>query len=157
MNTADARRQAFHAELLASHSATAVLERHFGGPVTIHRTAPDTLNSDAATAVLLQASDTEAVTRRQVRLQLGRSVLSEAALWYVAARLPADMASELASSTRPFGHVVRSLGLRRTTLSARLCATGDPHALRHRAILADAGGRPMALVEENYGWALFSS
>ena len=125
--------------------------------MTIHRTAPDTVDDDADRAALLHASGNEAVTRRQVRLQCGRSVLSEAALWYVAARLPAEMASDLASSSRPFGHVVRSLGLRRTTLSARLCGAGDLYALEHRAILADADGRPMALVEENYGWALFSS
>ena len=157
MNAIIDRRQALHAELLAADSATAVLQRRCGGPVHIRRTAPDILDTDAACAALLHAAGGEAVTRRQVTLERGNLILSEAALWYLAARLPPDMAQELASTTHPFGHVVRSLGLRRTTLSARLCAPGEPHALEHRALLTDPGGRPMALVNERYGWGLFGS
>ncbi len=146
-----------HAALLASDSATAVLEGFCGGPVLVHRLSPDRVNADPACAARLAIRPDETVTRRHVQLRHGCLVLSEAELWYVAARLPEAMAQRLATGTLPFGRVVRGMGLRRTTLSSRIGAAGDACALEHRAMLADPEGLPIALVHERYGWALSAS
>ncbi len=142
--------------MLASDSATAVLQQVCGGAVLACRLSPDAVDGDPACAELLQAGAGQAVTRRHVRLTHGPLELSQAQLWYVAARLPEDMAHALSTTALPFGRVVSGLRLRRATLSARICDPGEPCALDHRALLAGADGRPIALVHERYGWALFA-
>ncbi len=145
-----------HAALLAADSATAVLAQMFGGPVRVRRRLPDVSAGDGRPAELMAAAD-EAVTWRRVHL-LGRGrPLSDADLWYVAARLPPGLARRLKGSAQPFGRVVRGLGLRRTTLSSRLCRPGEPFALEHRALLSVPGGRPVAVVQERYVWSLFGA
>ena len=94
--------------------------------------------------------------RRHVRLTCGALVLSEARLWYVAARLPSAMARILSTTALPFGRVVSGLALRRITLSARICDADEPCALDHHALLVGADRRPVALVHERYGWGLFA-
>ena len=144
-----------HAALLAADSATAVLEGVCGGPVLVRRLAPDVAETDPAQSAPLQARPDEAVTLRRVELVCRAQVLSAAELRYVAARLPAELAGRLRATDLPFGHVVRGLGLRRTTLSARICEAWEPCALVHHAVLAHADGRPVALVHERYAWSLF--
>ena len=146
---------ALHTALLASDSATAVLERLCDSPVLVRRVAPDASETAGAHA-LLQAHPEESVTVRRVQLVGGAQTLSDAELRYLPARLPADLAGRLQTTNLPFGRVVRRLGLRRTTLSARLCEAEAPWALIHHAVLALQDGRPLALVQERYPWSLFS-
>jgi chorismate-pyruvate lyase len=147
--------QALNAALLTSGSATAVLEAVCGAPVTVHRLSPDGPDPAPEPARLLGAHGGEIVLRRHVALLCGGRAVSHAELWYVAARLPPALARRRADTAEPFGRVVAGLGLGRRTLSARLCAAGEPCALEHRAVLADPAGRALALVHERYSWALF--
>ena len=140
--------EALHAALLASDSATAVLEAICGAPVTIRRVAD---------APPLAATHLAGGQHRHVRLLCGGRCLSDADLWFRAELLPPAMVAELASGDAPFGRVVRALALRRRTLSARICAAGAPFALEHRAVLADAAGRDVAEVAERYCWGLVTA
>lgn len=137
--------EALHAALLASDSATAVLEAVCGAPVTIRR--------DGSVASLPPATLSGGLHRR-VALLCGERHLSEADLWFRPELLPADMVAELATSDAPFGRVVKALGLRRRNLSARICARGEPFALEHRAVLSDRTARDVAEVAERYCWSL---
>ncbi len=136
---------ALHAALLRSDSATAVLERLCGSAVTIRRVAgarlpPRCLADDAATV------------HRSVQLLCDAQVLSAADLWFRPGLLPPGIVATLAVADTPFGRVVQHLGLRRRTLSARICAPGEPYALEHHAVLADAAGALVAEVTERYCW-----
>jgi chorismate-pyruvate lyase len=150
------QRQAVHAALLATDSATAVLETLCGGPVSVRRRAPDAVQNDPESASLLHVAAGETVVHRQVDLLCGARQLSEADLWYVPQRLPHDIATRLRETCLPFGRVVRVMALRRISLSARLCDDGEPWALEHRALLGRPGGQPVAVVHERYGWGLFT-
>ena len=145
-----------HAALLAADSATAVLEAACSAPVLIRRLAPDRTETDPGQFIVLHAQPGELVTLRRVQLECRGQVLSDADLRYIATRLPASLACRLRTTDSPFGHVVRGLGLRRTTLSARMCEPGEPCALIHHAVLAQPSGQPVALVAERYAWSLFS-
>ena len=142
-----------HAALLAADSATEVLERACGGPILVRRLAPDAESRDPAILAHLQAGPDAPVTLRTVQLLHNGVVLSDARLWYVASRLPADIATCLAHTAQPFGRVVSRLRLRRTTLAARICNPGEPYALDHQAVLTDPDGQPIALVREQYSRA----
>ncbi len=138
---------ALHAALLASDSATAVLEAICGAPVTIRRDphAPQPAPTRLSGGL-----------HRHVALLCGERHLSDADLWFRPELRPADMVAELATGDAPFGRVVKALGLRRRTLSARICAAGEPFALEHRAVLGDRAGRDVAEVAERYCWELVS-
>ena len=150
------RPAALHAALLTADSATAVLEAACGGPVRVRRLAPDATEIDAAQHTILQPSPDEAVTLRRVHLICRGQMLSEAELRYVPARLPPALTVRLHGTDLPFGRIVRHLGLRRMTLSARICSQDEPWALIHHAVLAPPGAPPLALVHERYPWSLFS-
>ncbi len=136
--------RALHEALLASDSATAVLEAICGAPVSILRRPPAGAPAPARLA---------GGVHRRVVLLCGARVLSEADLWFRPELLPAGMVAELAASDAPFGRVVKTLGLRRRTLSARICAPGDPFAVEHSAVLED-GAQDVAEVAERYCWEL---
>lgn len=140
--------EALHAALLAEHSATAVLERLYGGPVRIRRVAISVPLSPAQLDRLDLRDGAEAVHRR-VELLREALVLSEADLWYVPGRLAPAMAQVLAVSDVPFGRVVAPLGPRRRTITAEV----HPHgrvAVEHRAVLLLPDGSPLAEVHERY-------
>ncbi len=136
--------RALHEALLASDSATAVLEAICGAPVTIRRS----LAVPWLPPVFLSGG-----LHRRVALLCGGRHLSDADLWFRPELLPPAMVAELAASDAPFGRVVRALGLRRRTLSTKICAPGEPFALEHRAVLTNQV-QDVAEVAERYCWGL---
>ena len=143
--------QTLHEALLASDSATAVLEGLCRGPVTIQRLQA------SASSHPQRLPPGPGTVHRHVALLCAGQPLSEANLWYRPGLLPPAMVAELADTDAPFGRVVRALGLRRHTLSARICAPGEPFALMHHAVLRDANERDVAEVAERYRWALLEA
>ena len=108
----------------------------------------------------------EAVAYRRVRLTCGGRTLSEAENWYVPARLTPEMRDALAGDV-PFGAAIAPLRpIRRTLSSDRMwsppTAADAPVAVprelfRHRALVLDASGRPLAEVAETYLGTLLAS
>ncbi len=144
-----------HAALLAADSATAVLEAFFG-PVTVQRLhQPPSDNEGLPERLRLQPSDV--LRHRAVRLMAGGRVLSQAELWYVANRLPAERVEELESSDTPFGRIMQPIGLKRFVLLARICGPEETASLAHRALLSAPTGLPVAEVYEVYPRTLFAS
>jgi hypothetical protein len=80
--------------------------------------------------------------------------LSEAQNWYVPARLTPAMNAVLDTSDTPFGTVVAPLHITRRTLAADMLwrhgAKPPPALFRHRALVLDGAGRPIAEVIETY-------
>ena len=138
----------FAAELQASNSATAVLQRRCAGgtlAATVDRSlsrAPSPTHREA-----LAVTAGEAVAYRGVRLMCGAVVLSTAENWYVPARLTPEMRAALAGNA-PFGAVILPLQPRRTTLS--VVRLGDDPVLQVEAIVIGADRRPLAYVVETY-------
>ena len=171
-----AQLQTLNAELLSHDSATAVLQalcdrRDPEAPrILANRIeVPDDLPAANAARRQLGAAANEPVHRRRVELKCGEVVLSRADNWYLPGRLTAQMNTDLASTQRPFGVVVRPLGFQRRTLSSRLLfqplppgwEAADPagfdvpvsipaNVLQHRAVLQTPDGRPFALLIETY-------
>jgi chorismate-pyruvate lyase len=165
--------------LLVTSSATATLEHwcaeqklaenpHVSAVIDNGRPVPPTPEQRAH----LQVSDGETVAYRHVRLTCGGHTLSEAQNWYVPSRLTPAMRAALSGNT-PFGKLIEPLHpVRRTLASERLwqpMADGPdaakhaeapllvPHALfRHRALVLDANGHPLAEVAETYTNALLA-
>lgn len=148
-----------NAELLASPTATAVLERRcaalgLANPPRVH--ADVTRGRAAASAspsrTRLKVGKDEPLGYRRVRLMCGATLLSEAINWYVPSRLTAEMNAALDSGDTPFGRVILPLGPHRRTRSVwkakRISVSGE--ILRHRAIVLDGAGRPLADVIERY-------
>ncbi len=152
-------RQALHEALLASDSATSVLERFYPPPIHVRRlpAADHGMPLDPRRREALQVALPGDILHRRVNLMSGDMVLSEADIWFVPARLTPGMLHALATTQTPFGHIVRPLALRRVRLAARLCDAGEPAALEHRARLIAPCGHAVAEVWERYGWAMFAS
>ncbi len=145
----------FLADLLATPSATAILQRQCGtrGPITAVKQAvrPHELPKRLARALRLGPS--EAVTYRRVRLACGGVTFSEAENWFVPARLPPEMAAQLASGDTPFGRVVQPLKPSRQTLSAATRwhrAHVPERFLSIEAIVSSGAGTPLSAVIETY-------
>lgn len=169
--------ESLNADLLSSDSATLTLE-HW---CDVHRLAsparivaarvpgldkPISLEQREA----LRVAPTEPVRYRRVRLFCGQIVLSEADNWYVPGRLTPQINLALDTTDMPFGKAVRSLQVRRHTLSSRLLwlplpegwemnataaveADGAPMPatlLEHRAVLSLPDGTPISEVVESY-------
>ncbi len=171
-----AQLQTLNADLLSHDSATAVLQdlcnrRDPDAPkILAHQVeVPDDLAAATAARRQLGAAANEPVRRRRVELKCGEVVLSRADNWYLPGRLTDQMNTDLESTERPFGVVVRPLNFQRRTLSARLLfnplplgwEAADPvgfdvpvsipaHVLQHRAYLQTPDGRPFALLIETY-------
>lgn len=152
-----------NAELLAGRTATQTLEKWcaasgLADPARVHaqveRREGRVIASASPARTRLKVGKHELLGYRKVRLMCGDHVLSEATNWYVPARLTAEMNAALDGSDVPFGRVILPLAPRRQTLSARILWDGKdtPPAviLRHRALVIDAQGRPLAEVTENY-------
>ncbi len=155
MTAEDAHIAALHAALLAADSATEVLERFFSAPVRVRVLACGGHAPDAAQRARLGVAGEEIRHRHVALVSLGRQV-SDADLWYVPARLPPGSLARLETDAEPFGRVMRPLGLKRRSLSARICAPGEPCALEHRAVLVTPDGLPVAEVFERYPRGLFA-
>jgi hypothetical protein len=139
---------ALDAELLAANSATAVLQKRCAAPI---RAEPDPGPPPAETPGLrarLKAEQDAPIAYRRVRLVCGTRILSRAENWYLPGRLTSDMNAALAGDT-PFGTAIRPLKPSRRTLAHGPLHEGDD-VLRHRALVLDGAGKPLAEVVETY-------
>ena len=129
----------------------------------------------------LQIGPDEPVGYRHVALMCGERTLSIAENWFVPGRLPADTVKLLAETDTPFGTAIRSMSPSRRTISAERLwrplpegwespqhaprsATDQPASaacepvpaelIRHRALVLDAQGMPLAEVAETYQRAM---
>jgi chorismate-pyruvate lyase len=178
--------QGLNAEILASRSATATLEKwcrdHDMAPVprVVAEVLPgDPRAADAEQRARLRADSAEVVRYRRVRLRCGEHVLSEAENWYLPGRLTPEMNHALDTSDTPFGRVVAPLEPFRRTFEARLfwsplpegwersseavppCLSAGPLAIpgalfEHRALVLGRDNRPIAEVREVYQGALLA-
>jgi chorismate-pyruvate lyase len=150
---------ALNARLLAGLTATGVLqqwcdEHGVGAKVRAEVRRGAVREPDAAQRARLAVSADEPVAYRHVRLSCGKWLLSEAENWYVPSRLTPAMNAALAGGDTPFGAAIAALSPHRTGLGAELFWKPDapmPDALfRHRALVLDSTGRPLAEVVETY-------
>jgi chorismate-pyruvate lyase len=146
--------------LLAGTSATATMRawcaEHGIADPAIHAEVIE-VTAPPATATQrreLQVDRREPLGYRRVRLGCAGHVLSEAQNWYVPARLTPAMNAVLDTSDTPFGTVVAPLHITRRTLAADMLwrhgAKPPPALFRHRALVLDGAGRPIAEVIETY-------
>lgn len=146
--------------LLTNPSATATLrqwcaEHGIADPVVhaqVIKTPPP-----AASAVQrheLQVDANEPLGYRRVRLGCADHVLSEAQNWYVPSRLTPEMNATLGTSDIPFGTVVAPLHISRHNLATEYLwqhgSNPSAQLFRHRALVLDGNGRPIAEVIETY-------
>lgn len=146
--------------LLAATSATATLRawcaEHGVADPAIHaevvRETPPAATAKQRRELAVGAA--EPLGYRHVRLSCAGHILSEAQNWYVPARLTPVMNLALDTSDTPFGTVVAPLEISRRTLAAQMLwrhgATPPAVLFRHRALVLDANGRPIAEVIETY-------
>ena len=178
--------QGLNAEILASRSATATLERWCRDHgmareprVVAEVLAGETRAPDAEQRRRLRADSGEVVRYRRVRLRCGEHVLSEAENWYLPGRLTPEMNRALETSDTAFGRVVAPLEPYRQTFAAQLlwsplpegwerssqsvppCRSSGPLAIpgalfEHRALVLGRDNRPIAEVHEVYQGALLA-
>ncbi|WP_326525880.1 hypothetical protein [Sphingomonas sp.] len=144
---------AFIADLIASGTATAVLEAWSGGRVHAELVGSGT-PAPADIRTMLGVGDDSPLGHRRVRLMRGDSLLSQADNWFVPDRLAPDMRVALDRSDTPFGAVIAPLQPRRETLACERLS-GDP-ILMVRALVRGGNGQPLALVEERYAAAILA-
>ncbi|WP_422056898.1 hypothetical protein [Sphingomonas sp.] len=150
-----------NADLLAARTATSVLEARCASlaladpprvRAEVERGRAPASASPARTR--LKVGKGEVLGYRRVRLMCGDHLLSEATNWYVASRLTPEMNAALDSSDVPFGRVILPLSPRRETYATWTVKAGRTPAggvvIRHRAIVLDQAGRPLAAVVEHY-------
>jgi chorismate-pyruvate lyase len=172
--------QGLNAEILASRSATATLEKWCADHalateprVVAEVAAGEPRAADAEQRRRLRADSGEVVRYRRVRLRCGDHVLSEAENWYLPGRLTPEMNHALETSDTPFGRVIAPLEPFRRTFAARLlwsplpegwersahavppCQSSGPLAIpaalfEHRALVLGRDNRPIAEVHEVY-------
>ncbi|WP_066959488.1 hypothetical protein [Rhizorhabdus dicambivorans] len=150
------------ARLLAGGSATRTLEgwcrehRLAADPrITAERVGGVDKPISAEQRARLGIGAEEPVRYRHVRLRCGKRILSEADNWYVPSRLSPAMNAALDGSDIPFGTAVAPLGIGRRTLSTEMLwqpgtLPVPAELIRHRAIVHDRTGRPIAEVAETY-------
>lgn len=178
--------QGLNAEILASRSATASLEKWCGDHdlspeprVVAEVVAGEPRAADAEQRQRLRADSGEVVRYRRVRLRCGGHVLSEAENWYLPDRLTPGMNRALETGDTPFGRVVAPLEPYRRTFAARLlwsplpegwersshavppCQSSGPLAIpgalfEHRALVFGRDNRPIAEVHEVYQGGLLA-
>ncbi|MBX3594129.1 MAG: hypothetical protein KF783_06625 [Sphingomonas sp.] len=155
------RVERLNAELLAGPTATQVLERRcaalgLADPPRVHAEVKrGTVVASASPARRrLKVGRLEMLGYRRVRLLCGDILLSEATNWFVPARLTPAMNAALDGGDTPFGRVVLPLSPRRVTLSTWMVKAGRVPpggvVVRHRALVLDGTGRPLAEVVEHY-------
>ena len=163
-NSPSERMRLLNANLLASNSATLTLEawcadHHLASParVVARRDPKDVRPASPEVRARLGVGEGDTLGYRRVRLTCGTHVLSEADNWYVPARLTAGMNATLATTDTPFGRVILPLGPRRITLGVDWLWSGqgtppaeDQGLFRHRALVENENGQPLAFVQETY-------
>ncbi|WP_367027519.1 hypothetical protein ABZN20_09915 [Methylococcus sp. ANG] len=119
--------QTLNAELLASRSATLVLEKWCRDyrlatepRIVAERVKGEDKAPDAEQLQRLGVASAAELKYRRVRLKCGERVLSEADNWYVPARLTAEMNRLLDATDTPFGKAVAALEPYRRAVSTRL-------------------------------------
>ena len=119
--------QGLNAEILASPSATLILEKWCGDhrlaaepKIVAHLIRAAAKTPTAEQRQRLQVADGEVVTYRRVELLCGRHVLSVADNWYVPSRLTAEMNQLLETTDTPFGTAVRALEPYRQTVGVKI-------------------------------------
>ncbi|WP_198321782.1 MULTISPECIES: hypothetical protein [Methylococcus] len=172
--------QTLNAEILASRSATAVLERwcsdyHLAAAphIVAERMRVEAKAPDAEQLQRLGVASAAELKFRHVRLKCGERVLSEADNWYAPARLTAEMNRLLETTDTPFGKAVAALVPYRQTFSARLLWSPLPEnwavagrteppprssaglaipagLFEHRAVLYTRDNLPLSEVHEVY-------
>lgn len=164
--------QTLNAELLASRSATATLEKwcrehRLAAPAAVRaiRIGTAAAAPDVEQRRLLQVSPREEVRYRRVELRCGGVLLSVADNWYVPKRLTRAMRQSLDHSDTPFGKVIQPLEPYRRTHFMKLRWTPLPagwsapsgeglsipaELFEHHAIVCDRKHRPLAAVREVY-------
>lgn len=171
--------QQLNAELLASRSATATLETWCGdhrlaepARITALRIVSGEVAPSPEQRQRLQVDALAVIKYRRVQLRCGDHVLSEAENWYVPGRLEADMNRVLDTTDTPFGKVVLRLqpyrrsfavnarwlplpagweqGTRPSAATSASPLAIPPALFEHRALLFDAGHRPLAELHEIY-------
>jgi hypothetical protein len=171
--------QTLNAELLASRSATLVLERWCAAhrmadpPVIVaHRVRGKRNAPSAEQLVRLGVASADEVKYRRVELRCGKHVLSKADNWYVPKRLTAEMNRLLETTDTPFGKAVLALQPFRQTIEAHVLwmplpeglkcgpetsSRGKPamldipnEILQHRALLFTSEHVPFSEVREVY-------
>jgi len=136
-------------ELLASPTATAVLERRCGGPIRAEVDRAAHKDPTPEQRKRLGVDGHERVVYRSVVLRCAGVAFSVAENWYVPSRLTPEMNAALEQGDTPFGAAIRQLHPHRKPLEQVLAGIA-PYVLRHRALVLDAEGRPLAEVVENY-------
>ncbi|KTF67909.1 chorismate--pyruvate lyase family protein [Sphingomonas sp. HT-1] len=136
-------------DLLASATATAVLERRCGQPIRAEVDRAAHKDPTPEQRKRLGVGPEERVAYRSVVLRCAGVPFSVAENWYVPARLTPEMNAALEQGERPFGAVILPLQPHRKPLE-QLLAGIAPYVLRHRALVLDAEGRALAEVVENY-------
>jgi chorismate-pyruvate lyase len=142
--------QRFHAALLASDSATALLEQWCGERVSALRVAVPAMALPAEHVPLLALRAGERVVHRRVKLVACGRVLCAAENWYVAERLTAAMNWALERTTTAFGHVVAPLRPKRRALATTLSEDRSGVVLEHRTLLTAGDGRAISIVHEGF-------
>ncbi|WP_239019522.1 hypothetical protein [Sphingomonas suaedae] len=150
-----------NADLLAARTATEVLEArcaalNLADPPRVHAEVKRAriVASASPARHRLKVGKSEMLGYRRVRLMCGTHLLSEATNWYVASRLTPEMNAALDTGDAPFGRVILPLAPRRRTLSTWTVKPGRVPpggvVVRHRAVVLDGEGRPLAQVVEQY-------
>jgi chorismate-pyruvate lyase len=176
--------QTLNGEILASGSATAILEKwcaeHRLAGTSEPRIVARLIRGEERPITLeqrqrLEAAPGEEIKVRHVQLLCGSRMLSEADNWYLPARLTSEMNRLLETTTVPFGRVVQDLKFHRRTFEARMlwwplpegwetkpsvneargASLSVPDSLfEHRAVLYTRDGKPFSEVDEVYKRAL---
>lgn len=151
---------ALQSRIEAANSATLALDQWCesrdmapASSVVADKLADDLITPSAEVAQQLAVPVSEQVVLRHVRLRCGNHVLSEARLWYVPSRMPAEIFTTLRTTDIAFGRAVGPLNFQRRSLGARRYYEGGvlPAVLfDQRAVLTLPDGRPLAYVQEDY-------
>ncbi len=176
--------ETLNANLLASRSATATLEKWCADhkmaqePKVVAERVPGVeKTASAETRRRLRVAADEPLNYRRVRLTCGGHVLSEADNWYAPSRLPKETNALLETTDTPFGKAVRALEPARRTVEAHMrwsplpegwemkAPEGEASAkggldmpralLEHRAVLYARDETPISEVDETYTSELF--
>jgi chorismate-pyruvate lyase len=156
--------QTLNAEILASRSASAVLEKW----CREHRLAGSEeakviahLIRDATKPVApeqrqrLAVGPSEEVKFRQVELRCGDHVLMEADNWYVPSRLTPEMNRILETTDTPFGKAVRHLEPYRLTFAVKVLWWPLPEGWERKPLPESSKARAMAIPNDLFEhWAV---
>ena len=176
--------QTLNANLLGSKSATRTLQvwcedHQMADNPKIIAIRDTSVNKEVSPEIrkMLQATASDPIAYRRVKLYCGKHVLSEADNWYLPTRLTPEMNNLLADTDTPFGVVVRELNFHRQTEKVDLLWQPLPKnweqkkrmltnkksplvipdwVLQHQAILFSDKNVPFSYVIETYTKEVFA-